>query len=74
MVSLDSAKGTLRLSLSLLPSLLRRCLCLDRRLHPCFPISGRRACSLIFCLNHLTHHWLKRPLILDFSKSATSSC
>lgn len=22
--------------------------------------------------NHLTHHWLKRQLILDFSKSVTS--
>lgn len=71
MVPLDSAKETLRLSLSLLLSLLG---CSDRRLHPCFPISGRRACSLIFCLNRLTHRWLKRPLILDFSKAATSSC
>ena len=71
---LDSVKGTLRLSCSLLLYRLGRCWCLDHRLHPCFPISGRRACSLIFCLNHLTHRWLKRPLILDFSKSETSSC
>lgn len=73
-VPLDSVKGTASLSLSLLLSVLRRCWCLDHRLHPCFPISGRRACSLIFCFNHLTHCWLKGPLIFDFSKAATSSC
>lgn len=74
MVPLDSVKGTLRLSSSLLPYLLGRRGCLDHGLHPCIPTSGRRARSLIFCLNHLTHRWLKRPLILDFRKPATSSC
>lgn len=69
-VPLDSVKETLRWSLSLLLSLLGRCWCFNHGLHPCCPISGRRACSLIFCLNH----WLKRPPILDVSKSATSSC
>lgn len=73
MVPLDSVKGTLRLSLSLLLYLLGRCCCLDHRLRPCVPTSGR-TCSLIFCLNHLTHRWLKRPLVLDFRKSVTSSC
>lgn len=44
---------------------------MDHRWHPCFPINGNTAC---FCLNYLTHHWLKRQLILDFSRSVTSSC
>lgn len=69
---LDSVKGTLRLSLSQLLCLLGRCL--GHRLRICCAINGRRACSLIFCLIHLTHYGLKRPLICDFSKSVTSSC